>query len=65
MEPLEFSKDESAGRSVVFVNPAYTSQICRGCGFNGHADVLAAMNIRDRGQGLTSLDRLIPVASIT
>lgn len=70
------NKAESAGRSVVLVNPAYTSQYCRECGhtspdnrkgvrfncvecgFTGHADVLAAMNIRDRGQGLTSLDKV-------
>lgn len=78
------NKAESAGRLVVRVNPAYTSQTCRDCGhvsgenrngirfkcvkcgFEGHADVLAALNILDRGQGLTSLDgSKLTVESVT
>ena len=72
------NKAESAGRSVVLVNPEYTSQTCRNChhvnrenrfrcvacGYTGNADVLAAQNIKDRGQGLTSSDGyLYPVES--
>ena len=66
-------KAESAGREIVFVNPAYTSQTCSKCGFvstenrNGiyfkcldcgfkiHADKNAAINIKTRGQGMSSL----------
>jgi len=65
-------KAESAGREIVFVNPAYTSQTCSKCGFvstenrNGiyfkcldcgfkiHADKNAAINIKTRGQGMSS-----------
>jgi putative transposase len=66
-------KAESAGREIIFVNPAYTSQTCPLCGHisrenrNGikfkcvscghiaHADQVGAINIKRRGQGLTSL----------
>jgi putative transposase len=66
-------KAESAGREIIFVNPAYTSQTCPRCGHvsrenrNGikfrcvkcnhtaHADQVGAINIKSRGQGLTSL----------
>ena len=66
-------KAESAGREVILVNPAYTSQTCSKCGHasrenrNGihfkcvkcshvaHADQNAAINIKSRGQDLTSL----------
>jgi len=66
-------KAESAGREVVFVDPAYTSQTCPLCGHvsrenrNGikfkcvkcnhiaHADQVGAINIKTRGQGMSSL----------
>jgi len=75
-------KAESAGKLVIFVNPAYTSRTCSKCGFisadnrNGiyfkclscgfkiHADKNAAINIKSRGQGMSSQDRDLSIEPI-
>jgi putative transposase len=43
-------KAACAGRRVIAVNPAYTSQICSGCGTSLHRDHNAAKNIERAGQ---------------
>jgi putative transposase len=45
-------KAACAGRRIVAVNPAYTSQKCSGCGASLHRDHNAAKNIERAGQAL-------------
>lgn len=46
-------------------NRSGTKFKCASCGFEGHADILASLNILDRGQGLTSSNGgSLPVVSV-
>jgi hypothetical protein len=49
---LTQAKAECAGRTVVLVNPAYTSRMCSGCGQITDRDVNAAINILRAGTAL-------------